>query len=379
MIAALFLITLMVPAAASAASSQTSDVILALEQSLTDALHTRDRNRLEGLLARDYVLRGAPDISRDTWMRNALTLCWGDRSDISDFRVRTLGSSAVASFVLTFHVDPTTCRPALLRSLITDVWTEVDGGWRLLVRHSAPAPAPGAGVASQFGLVPLPPPTLDVKGELSFLAAGGNASTQSFGFATDVAHQAGRSRTRARAAVLTTAADGVTRARTVSATARQGARVRERVEVFGRLEYARDRFAGIEHRSTFEVGSAFPIRLPARHTLTVDAGIGVTSEQRAGAEDLRFATGTGTAAYVWRVAPGTDVRNDLAVTADLQSAGNWRSNNSLTVSLLLTRLLSIKASHAVEYRHFPVPGFGRTDTRGAVALVFGFQQRPAVP
>jgi len=356
-------------------TDSTADEILALERAMTAAMHARDRARLEALLADDFVLRSVPDVSRKAWIHNAVTLCWGDRSDISESRVRVQNGVAVASLVLTFYVDPLTCRPATLRSLITDVWTRHQDVWRLSMRHSAPAPAADAGVAAQYGLVPAGPPVWDVKGELSFLATAGNASTRTIGVASDVSHQSGRWLTRARASLLTSEADSVTRARTVTATARQSARLSPRAEVFGRADYARDRFAGIENRATLEFGGAFPLQLSPRHRLTIDTGIGFTAEQRLDADDLRFAVATGTFGYVWRIAPGTELRDDLALSADLQSGRNWRATNALTVTVVLTRLLSIKASQSIEYRHFPVPGFKRADSRSALTLVIALQRR----
>lgn len=375
MLATLLLFPLLASAASPIQTDAVADAILEHERALTGAMHARDRARLESLLADDYVLRSLPDITRQTWIENAIALCWGDRSDITEFQVRLLDGAAVASFVLTFYVDPTTCRPAVLRSLITDVWRAQDGGWQLAVRHSAPAPAPDAGIGAQYGVVPELPPVWDVKGELSFLATAGNASTRTVGVATDVVHQAGRWRSRARAALLTSEADAVTRARTITASARQSARVSARAEAFGRVDYARDRFAGIENRATVEIGSAFPVPLPPRHRLTVDTGLGFTAEQRLDAEDLRFAVATGTFAYLWRIAPGTDLHDELALTADLGSGRNWRASNALAISMALSRLLSIKASQSIEYRHFPVPGFRRTDVRSAVTLVVAVQRR----
>jgi hypothetical protein len=46
-----------------------------LESTLAEALHARDRARLDWLLAADYVLRGAPDVDRAAWLQNALTHC----------------------------------------------------------------------------------------------------------------------------------------------------------------------------------------------------------------------------------------------------------------------------------------------------------------
>ena len=55
--------------------------IRAIEETLARALDARSRSQLEPLLAPDFVLRRTPDIDRDTWVRNAVDLCWGDRSD----------------------------------------------------------------------------------------------------------------------------------------------------------------------------------------------------------------------------------------------------------------------------------------------------------
>jgi putative salt-induced outer membrane protein len=378
MLPTLLLYPLLVLAASQPSDRQIADDILERERAVTRAMHTRDRAGLEALLADDYVLRSVPDIPRETWITNAVTLCWGDRSDISDFDVRALEGTAVATFALTFYVDPATCRPAVLRSLITDVWRWRDGRWQLAVRHSGPPPA-GPGIAAQYGIVPELPPVWDAKGELSFLSTAGNASTRTIGLASDVAHQTGRWRTRARVALLTSEADDVIRARTLTASARQSARVSARAEVFGRLDYARDRFAGIENRATLEFGAAFPITLPPRHRLTADAGVGFTTERRIDAEDLRFAVASGTFAYVWQIAPGTELRDDIAIRADLEAARNWRATNALAMTVVLNRLLSIKASQSIEYRHFPVPGFRRTDTRSAISLVVNVQRRPGQP
>jgi hypothetical protein len=77
--------------------------IRALEQALADAMHSKDGRRIDGLLASEYAMRGAPDIDRAAWMRNALTLCWGERSDIDRFLVRLQADVAVASFEVTLR------------------------------------------------------------------------------------------------------------------------------------------------------------------------------------------------------------------------------------------------------------------------------------
>jgi putative salt-induced outer membrane protein YdiY len=353
--------------------------IRALEEALSDAMHRRDGGRIERLLAPEYVMRGAPDIDRAAWIRNAVTLCWGERSDIDRFRVRLEGDVAVASFELTFYVDPSSCRPALLRSLITDVWVRRSEGWRLLVRHSGPAPPPGADLASQYGTVPLAPPTWRATSELSMVSTAGNASTRTTGLAGSLTHRSQTTRTRVAADFVRAEADEVTRAQTVTVGLRHGIRVGKRPEVFTSASYSRDRFAGILGRVAGEAGLAYPIRLPRPHVLTLDAGLGFTSEDRVDPQDLRFATASGAVHYAGRIVPVAELTQELGVIADLALAKNWRGTSATALTVMLTRLLSLKASHAFEYRNTPVQGFKRADMRSAVALVFSFERRPAAP
>jgi putative salt-induced outer membrane protein YdiY len=74
--------------------------------------------------------------------------------------------------------------------------------------------------------------------------------------------------------------------------------------------------------------------------------------------------------------PGTELREEAIFNADLESIKNWRTSNTTTLHVTLTRVLSLRASHAIEYRRTPVVGFGRSDMRTAVALVFSFARRP---
>jgi hypothetical protein len=188
---AAFSAVLAVSASAQSASGEQSDSVdvRLLELSLVEALHARDRQRLEALLAQDYVLRGTPDIDRKTGLRNALELCWGDRSDLDDFRARRQQNVVIASFELTFYVDPSSCRAGVLRSLITDVWGREPGGWKLKVRHAGPSAAASGDIAAQYGVVPDPPPMWEADSEFSAVATGGNTSTRTIGLGAQVAHR----------------------------------------------------------------------------------------------------------------------------------------------------------------------------------------------
>lgn len=145
---------------------------------------------------------------------------------------------------LTFYSDPASCRPAIVRSLITDIWI-LDGTWRLALRHAAPSSAGGPETAPHCGRLPLPPPAWDIGGELSLVATGGNTSTRTIGVGGSLLHEAPSLASSVALRYLTTESESVTRARSLTVDVRQGVRVGERVELFGAGGYASDRFAGI--------------------------------------------------------------------------------------------------------------------------------------
>jgi putative salt-induced outer membrane protein YdiY len=353
--------------------------IRAHEEALAAAIHARDEAAFERLLAPDYILRSAPDVDRRTWIRNALTLCWGNRSTIDGFNVRRHAQVVVATFEITFYQDPASCQAAVLRSVITDIWSREPDGWRLQVRHAAPPPPAEGGVVPQYGVVPLPPAKWDITSELSLVATAGNTETRTVGIGGDATHRTTRGTTRASVAYLSSEADEVLNARSLSLRARQGFQYSRRFQVFGEGLYARDEFAGIEGRTTATAGLAYTAPLVRPHLLTVEIGVGVTDERRVNANDLRFATASAAGHYVWAIVPGSQLTEDAVFTADLQSGSNWRQTSLTAVSVRLSRLLSFKASHSFEYRNAPVEGFGRTDMRTSAALVFSLQRRPPRP
>jgi putative salt-induced outer membrane protein YdiY len=351
--------------------------IRAREDRLVRALHERDRTGLEALLSPDYVLRGTPDVGREDWIRNTIALCWGDRSDVDRFRARLHGDVAVASFELTFYVDPATCRPALVRSLITDVWVRTAGGWQLQVRHAAPPPPAKTTISAQYGIVREPPPTWDINSDLSLVATGGNTSTRTLGVGSTLAHRTDGRNTRASVAFLTSEVDGATNAESLALQARHGLDLGSRLQIFGEGSFARDRFAGIGRRTAATLGIAYAAVRPRPHALTFEGGLGVTRERRLDGRHRRFATASGAVSYAWTILPGWQLTERAMINADLVQSRNWRGTSATAVTVTLTRLLSLKASHAFEYRNAPVAGFGRRDMRTAAALVFSFQRRPA--
>ena len=340
------------------------------EDELATALITKDTGGFERLLAAAFVLRGAPDISRADWIAHATSACWGDSYEISDFSiVRAAGDTVIASLVLATTKDPVSCETATVRSLLTDVWIRQDGRLRLALRHSGAA---DAGLAQQFSTTPPPPPRWERSAEASLVATGGNTDTQTLGAGGAVIWRPGPWETKARAAFVRSATGVTTTAESFVAELRQSRTLTPRAQAFGRADYLINRFAGIDYRLKLDAGMSWTVTDTERMTLRGDAGLGVTHESRLAGTDQTFGAGTLGVFSKWRPLRTTQIEERAVFSTDLGAFGNWRLQNTVTLSVTMTRLLSLKLSHDLEYVARPVAGFEPSDTIVAAALVLRF-------
>ena len=356
--------------AGTTVGAQTPDVELrAAEERLAAAVVSKKADVFQRVLAPDFVMRGAPDISRADWIDTAQKLCWGDRADIADFRVLQAATDrAVVALLLTTNRDPVTCEPASVRSLITDVWERRRGEWQLVLRHSGPA----GGLEAQFARTAAPPPLWEGSAELSLVDTGGNADTQTLGTAGLLIWRPGRWTTEARTSFVRSEASAIETARSFVAGVRQSRALSPRVEVFGRFEYLVNEFAGIEHRLGLDGGLGFKLLQGPVHTLRTDAGLGYSREDRLIDADLAFALASVGAAYQWIVNPTLTLGDSTLLTTSLQDGQDWRFRNELAVTASMTRRVSIKLSHELNFVNAPATGFGATDTVLSAALVLRF-------
>lgn len=354
------------------ATAQAQDIateVRQAEDALAAALVRKDAAAFELLLAPEFVLRGVPDAGRDTWIANAVSMCWGDRYEISNFTiVRSDGDTIVASLVLTTAVDPVSCAPATVRSVLTDVWIRQGGTLRLALRHSGGA----GGVAKQFSTTPAPPPRWERTAEISAVATGGNTDTQTLGAGASFIWRPDRWETRGQAAFVTSESDDVTTAESLVAELRQSRTISPHLQLFGRADYLINRFAGIDDRLTVDAGLAWTAREWARGSIAVDGGLGVTREVRLAGENQTFGAGTLGLLAKWRPTATTRVEDRAVFSTDLGAFGNWRLHNTASLSVAMTRVLSVKFSHDLKRIARPVPGFGKNDTIASAALVARF-------
>lgn len=340
------------------------------EEQLAAALIAGDVEAFERLLAPDFVLRGSPDVGRALWIDNARKLCWGDRFEIDDFRlVRAAPDTAIVTLVLTTDQDPSTCEPAVVRSLLTDVWRRSGDRWELFLRHTGPA---GASVDVQFTRAAPPARLIEGSAELSVVSTGGNTDTQSLGLGSSVVWRPGRWTTDGQVSFVRSEASGVETARSLVASVRQGRTLTARMDAFGRLEYLANEFAGVEDRISVDAGLGWKALDSAAHSLRLDAGIGYSHEARRTQPDVRTALTNIAGVYRWQRRRTASVDNATLLTASFDRAGDWRVRNMLALTLTVTRLLSVKLAHDLKHVNAPPAGFRKTDRTLSAALVARF-------
>lgn len=348
--------------------------IVAFEQQLFRAIEEKDRATLEALVADDFIVRGVPDMNRGDWLSSAVALCWGPSWDIQQMNVREEGDAQVASFILNFYRDPLTCRPAPLRSLITDVWVRRGGTWKLSIRHSGPVGE--AGPRAQYSPVPPPPPPFEGRAELSFVSTGGNATTQTLGLSAEAIRRHARTTTNGRASFVRSATDDVENARVLTALVRHGVRLSDRVEAFARSAYLRDIFSGVEHRANADAGLSYVTRQPPHRALKFDFGLGGTREIRLADFDQAVLNATLGVSLRARLSPTAEVVADSQAIADLGRVANWRLVSDLSLLATLNAMWSARLAYATRYANIPVPGFRRADHTLSASLAIRYVRRP---
>jgi len=239
-----------------------------------------------------------------------------------------------------------------------------------------PAPAP---IVESRPLPPLDPlPTVPRpdrwagKGELSYVATGGNVDTTTAKIAAEVEYKPARWTMLARGAFVTSTTQAGEEGQRVDGLLRASRTISPRAELFAQMLYLQNTFAGIDSSFYPLAGVAYALFASPRQTVNVRLGFGYGQESRVRTRDSGFATADSEVNYRWRISRTAEFRQDTTLTLNLSMADDWRGASVTSVSAALNTLLSLKMSHIVSYLNQPVAGFGRVDTITSAAIVATF-------
>ena len=222
---------------------------------------------------------------------------------------------------------------------------------------------------------PPPPPKQEGTAELAFVGTSGNSSTSTFSVGAEHIVRPTDWVIKNKALLVRSTAEGTTTAESLLYAFRAERKITDKVAAFGELGLFRDKPAGIDSRAALTGGLAFKVLDTARAKFGADVGIGYINEHRVVGDDISSAT----------FAAGTDLRVKLSETANLtdevrftsilENSDDWRVAHTIAVSAKLTTVLSLKVSNQVRFANFPPPGFKKTDTTTAVAVVAAFKRQ----
>ena len=217
-----------------------------------------------------------------------------------------------------------------------------------------------------------PPPVWSGKAEASYVSTSGNTSVQTIGAGLEVDYKKDVWSGLAKGAFVQAKTEGATTARSLAGELRGARSLSPRFELFAQGDYLRNTFSGIDNRYAGLAGAAYSVVKTPSQELKAQAGLGYTKEDRLTGDNRSFASAAAGLLYKLKLTKTSDLSEELLYTRDLKDSQDWRVANTFSVTAAISTVLSLKASHVLNYLHEPVPGFGRTDTVTSLALVAKF-------
>jgi putative salt-induced outer membrane protein YdiY len=217
-----------------------------------------------------------------------------------------------------------------------------------------------------------PPPPQEGSAEFSFVGTSGNATTSALGLGGEFIVRRTDWTLRSRANYVRNESESELKAEAVKATFRGSWVITPRIAAFSEYGFLRDQFAGIDARNTVDGGFTFAIVRPQPHQFDVDAGIGYANENRVTADDLSTAQALAGARYKFTLSETAEITDDLIFTASLSDGDDWRTGNTVALTVKIATIFSLKVSNVARYVNAPVNNFQTTDTLTSVALVAKF-------
>lgn len=219
---------------------------------------------------------------------------------------------------------------------------------------------------------PPPPPVVEGSAELSYVGTTGNSDTQSLGVGTTLTVRPGAWTLSNKSSLVRNEDRGQVRAQSTLIETQVGRHLAPTMSLVGKHGYYRDRFAGINHRHTVDVGLSFEALTTERQELTMDAGVGYANERRRTGANLSTAIATTGVFYKLALSSTATLENAAQAVLSLEDSRDKRATNVASLSARLNALLSMKVTHTLRWVALPVSGFRKTDTITAVALVAKF-------
>ncbi len=217
-----------------------------------------------------------------------------------------------------------------------------------------------------------PAKPLTGNGEISYVSTSGNSDTTSLGAGLGLKYKPGPWTTEFTASYVKADSNGETTAEKLSALLAESRSLNDRLDVYARIGYLTNEFAGIDSNVYADAGALYKLLRGDSQFLEVGGGIGYTDENRIGAEDRKFTSANALAKYKWQISKTAEFTDNATLMFDFKDSEDWRGANAAALTASVTSILALKVYNNVMYLNSPVPGFKKTDTTTGVSLVAKF-------
>jgi len=221
---------------------------------------------------------------------------------------------------------------------------------------------------------PPPPPRQEGTAEAAFVGTTGNSSTSTISLGGEHIYRPTAWVIKNRFLFVRNTTSGTATAESILYRFRAERAINTRMSAFGDFTAFRDKPAGVSSSTITAGGLAFKLINDARQSLTADVALGYLNENRLTGENISTLTyGTGTA-YKLKLSETSDLTDDFRFLGTFETADDWRVAHTIALTAKINTLLSLKVSSNVRFSNLPPPGFKKTDTTTAIALVAGFKK-----
>jgi len=204
---------------------------------------------------------------------------------------------------------------------------------------------------------------------LSYVNTTGNTRTEIFGskntFLYDWKHHA----LELKAKGYSSRENNRTTAENYSASEKWDWKLKSSHYVFQLGSWEKDRFAGIDSRSSLGAGYGTHLIDSPKNKLKVEIGGQHTWEDPSNEKNKKFASGRGFGEYKYIFSEKSEFAQSFEYLDDFKNSDAYRITSLTSIKSLLTSILSLKVSYEVKFNNDPPLDTTKTDTLTTVALV----------